>query len=840
MRRFILLTAVLLLAAGCVAVGPQTVNTSGATASDHEEYQEPESRQGLLTMQFDRRAGRVWLELPGDLGEGEGLGSYLYVEGLAAGLGSNPVGLDRGRIGSTRVVSLRRQGNKLLVVEPNLRYRALTGDTWQVRATEESFASSVVWAGVIESQGDGGRERVDLTDFLIRDAHGVVAILRETDQGSFALDAGRSAVDFDACHVFPENVEMEVLLTYTSEEPGAEVRQTAPTPESFSLVHHHSLVRLPDDDYRPRRFDPRAGSFEIHFADYAAALYEPIDRRWISRHRLEKTDPGAERSAVVEPIVYYVDRAIPEPVRSAVVEGVSWWAEAFEEAGFEDAFRVEVLPEGIHPFDVRYNVVQWVHRSTRGWSYGGGVIDPRTGEIVQGHVRLGSLRVRQDRLLFEGMAGTDKTGSGAADDPIELALARIRQLAAHEVGHTLGLAHNFAASTYDGRASVMDYPAPWVRPTAGGELDFSQAYGTGVGSWDRFSIRYAYSQFAPGADEEAELERMIAAALESDLVFLTDQDARPAGAAQPMANLWDNGSDPVAQLREEMEVRRIALERFGESNVETGTPLALLHEVFVPLYFHHRYQVTATAKMLGGVDYRHAVRGDGQPAARPIPAAEQRAALDELLATLAPEVLDVSEPVARLLLPRPSGFQRNREMQVGATDPTFDALSAAGAGADMTVAAMLQPQRAARLVDQHRRDGSLPDLAEVLDALFDSTFASDPAKGRLAEIQRRVQEVVVWRLIGLSGDPAASGAVRARVDAQLAELLSLLETREGEATADGIHAAYLAGGIRRHGNRAAERVAHPSAAPPLPPGDPIGGLTGWRTGCSWSDWESAW
>jgi hypothetical protein len=339
-------------------------------------------------------------------------------------------------------------------------------------------------------------------------------MLKEAEQGSFALDESRSAVDFNACHVFPENVEMEVLLTYVSEEPGREVRSTAPTPESFSLVQHHSLVLLPDDGYQPRRFDPRAASFELRFADYAAPLDEPIDQRWISRHRLEKVDPTAASSPVVEPIVYYVDRAIPEPVRSAVVEGVGWWAEAFEKAGFQDAFRVEVLPEGIHPFDARYNIVQWVHRSTRGWSYGGGVFDPRTGEIVKGHVRLGSLRVRQDRLLFEGMAGTDKTGSGAADDPVELALARIRQLAAHEVGHTLGLAHNFAASTYGGRASVMDYPAPLVRPQEESDLDFSQAYGVGVGIWDLFSIRYGYSQFAPGADEEAELEAMITEALE--------------------------------------------------------------------------------------------------------------------------------------------------------------------------------------------------------------------------------------------------------------------------------------------------------------------------------------
>jgi len=836
MRRIFLLAAILPMTAGCVSVGPNTVSNS-SSAAESAEASEAEVHAGLLTMQFDRKAGKVWLELPGDLEEGDELGSYLYVEGLVAGLGSNPVGLDRGRLGDTRVVSLRRQGNKLLFVEPNLRYRALTEDDWQVRATEESFASSVLWAGEIESKEVGGGQRVDLTDFLVRDSHGVVSTLKEADQGSFALDESRSAIDFDACNLFPDNVEMEVLLTYTSDEPGREVSRTAPTPESFSLVQHHSLVRLPDDGYRPRRFDPRAASFEIRFSDYAAALDEPIDKRWISRHRLEKSDPGAVTSPVVEPIVYYVDRAIPEPVRSAVVEGVSWWAEAFEEAGFQEAFRVEILPQGVHPFDVRYNIVQWVHRSTRGWSYGGGVIDPRTGEIVKGHVRLGSLRVRQDRLLFEGMAGTDKTGSGSADDPVQLALARIRQLAAHEVGHTLGLAHNFAASTYAGRASVMDYPAPLVRPVGDDGLDFSQAYGIGVGAWDLFSIRYGYSQFAPGADEESELESMIAEALDADLIFLTDQDARPAGAAQPLANLWDNGSDPVAQLREEMEVRRIAMQRFGPANVQPGTPLALLHEVFVPVYFHHRYQVTATAKMLGGVDYRNAVRGDGQPPATPVPASEQRRALEALLETLRPESLDAPESVLQLLMPRPAGYGRNREMLEGATDPMFDALGAAGTAADMTVAAMMQSERAARMVDQHRRDETLPDFSEILEAIVGFVFAEGSESGRLVGIQERVQEVVVRRLIELSRDPEASGAVRAQSDWQLGQVLDRLE---GDATADGVQAAYLSLMIRRHQNPAAEMVVSPPAAPPLPPGDPIGGFSGVRSGCSWSESAGGW
>ncbi|MGH7731633.1 MAG: DUF5117 domain-containing protein, partial [Candidatus Eiseniibacteriota bacterium] len=413
-------------------------------------------REGLLTTWLDRKAGRLLLELPRPGGPRGECGSFLYLEGIRTGLGSNPVGLDRGQLGDARVVVFRRVGGRVLLEQPNLRYRALSPDSQEVRAARESFAVSVLWGAEIAAEAADGRLLVDFTPFLVRDAHGAAAALKRAGQGTFGLDKDRSALDPEQCPSFPDNLEFEAVLTFAGDEPGPEVRATAPTPQSVTIVQHHSLVRLPDHGYRPRAWDPRSGSFEVLFADYARPVAAEIDVRLLVRHRLEKVDPEAARSRAGRPIVYYVDPGAPEPIRSALVEGASWWTRAFEAAGFVDAFQVRLLPPGADPLDVRYNMIQWVHRATRGWSYGGGIVDPRTGEMIKGHVTLGSLRIRQDRMIFEGLAGTGATGTGTPDDPVQLGLARIRQLAAHEVGHTLGFNHNFAASTYAGRASVMD------------------------------------------------------------------------------------------------------------------------------------------------------------------------------------------------------------------------------------------------------------------------------------------------------------------------------------------------------------------------------------------------
>ncbi len=821
------LLAPALLAAGCASTGASAAGKAKVKTAPSDpiakKMAEAEKRSGLFDIYLDRKAGKVWLELPavpatGEAIEGEEttpahegvVGEFLYVEGLLTGLGSNPVGLDRGQLGDTRVVVFRRLGNRLLIEEPNLSYRALSDDARERRATHQSFASSVLWAGPIEEVTPDGRSLVDLTSFLVRDAHGVVRQLEQTGQGKYRLDAERSAIDFSSCLAFPDNLEFEALLTYAGDTPGPLVAQTAPIGEAFGLVQHHSLIRLPDDGYTPREFDPRAGSFAIRFQDYAAPLAETIEKRWIVRHRLSKTGPDAE-------IVYHVDPGAPEPVRSALIEGASWWSEAFAAAGFPGAYRVEVLPDDAHPLDVRYNVIQWVHRSTRGWSYGGGVIDPRTGEMIKGHVSLGSLRVRQDRLIFEGLLGTEKTGSGAADDPIELALARIRQLSAHEVGHTLGFAHNFAASTY-GRASVMDYPAPWVSVGDDGALDVSAAYALGVGSWDAYATRYAYAEFDGPESEAAGLDAIVRESIDNGLAFITDRDARPPGAAQPVGSLWDNGEDAAEELASVLDVRRVALASFGEHNITEGTPLALLEEVLAPVYFYHRYQLEAATKMIGGLAYGYPVRGDGQPGVEPLAGDDQRRALRVVLSALAPAALDLPESVLSLLAPRPFGHGSNRELFEHRTSPAFDGLGAAATAADLVVQGLLQHERAARLVDQNRRDHSLPGFDEVLDALLSASFPADSDESaRRAEIRREVQNVVVDGLIALAGNSAAAASVRARAESGLEGLGESLSGASAEAPERA-----LAGRIGRFLNRTAMDEMAAIRPPEIPPGSPIG------------------
>ncbi|HEY4596980.1 MAG TPA: zinc-dependent metalloprotease [Thermoanaerobaculia bacterium] len=827
-----LAAALLLLATPSFAAPPKEgAEAAGGPPTIAKATADSEKRAGLLTFYVDRQKGKVWLEVPAARDKSGEVASYIYQEAIATGLGSNPVGLDRGQLGDTRIVTLRRVGGRVLVEQPNLRFRALTEDPAERQAVRESFATSILWAGEIAAQDPDGSALVDFTSFLVRDAHGIAERMKEAQQGSWSLDEKRSLVDPENCKAFPENVEFEALLTYRSSDPGRLVRETAPTANAVTLVQHHSLVRLPDPGYKPRPFDPRAGYFGVEFKDYAAPIAAPVDVRYLSRHRLEKVDPTAARSRVKNPLVYYVDPGAPEPIRGALIEGASWWREAFDKAGFIDAFQVKVLPPGADPLDVRYNVIQWVHRSTRGWSYGGGVIDPRTGEILKGHVTLGSLRVRQDRLIFEGLEGADKSGTGAPDDPVQLALRRIRQLAAHEVGHSLGLAHNFAASTY-GRASVMDYPAPLVG-IKDGKLDFSNVYATGAGAWDVQAIRYGYTEFPPGTDEKAGLDAIVQDGLSRGLIFLTDQDARPEGSASPITHLWDNGPDAAESLRHELAVRRIGLAHFGEHNVAPGQPLALLQEVLVPLYFHHRYQLEAASKVVGGLQYTYALRGDGQPPSKPVDGAEQRKALAAILDVLSPETLDLPDSIVKLLLPRPDEYQPNEEMLTGLTAPTFDPLSAAATGADMAVRLLLRPERTARLVDFHRRDPSLPGLEEVLKGMEGRVFGAAPKSERLAEVRRTEQWVLVRRLIDLSRDPQAAPGVRSRVDAELGSLAGRLGKQEGSG-AEAAHRAFLTREIDRYlDRRGTEDAAKRPEPPAAPPGQPIGMPDDGLEDCSW-------
>ncbi len=786
------------------------LTASAAVPTIAEKTEGLEPRQGFLPLYWDAGEGKMWLEIPrpGD--------EFLYIESLAAGIGSNDIGLDRGQIGRERLVRFDRTGPKVLLVQPNYRYRAISDDPAERESVADSFAQSVIWGFELGAEEDG-RLLVDATGFLLHDAHGTAERLKQTEQGNYELDPPRSAFHLANTRNFPDNTEVEATLTFTGKPEGEYIRSVTPSPESVTVRQHHSFVRLPGPGFEPRRFDPRAGYFGIRYRDYAAPLGSPIDRRYIARHRLEKRDPRAEVSEPVEPIVYYLDPGVPEPVRSALLDGARWWAEAFEALGFRNAYRVELLPEDADPMDVRYNVIQWVHRSTRGWSYGSSVIDPRTGEIIKGKVSLGSLRVRQDYLIAEALLAP-YAGGEPPTAMREMALARLRQLSAHEVGHTLGLAHNYIASTTD-RASVMDYPHPFVKLDESGEIDLSDAYATGIGEWDKVSIAYGYQDFPDGTGEAEPLARILDEARDRGLTLLSDADARPDGSAHPRVHLWDNGVDAVAELDRLMEVRRRALERFSERNIQFGEPLATLEERLVPLYLAHRYQTTAAAKVVGGVEYAYSLRGDGQPGPLAVPADAQQRALEALLVTIGPEALTLPERILALVPPRPMGYPRHRETFPSRTGPTFDPLAAAEAAADHTVGLLLHRERASRLVTQHARDPELPGLPRVFDRLVRATLKRVPREDGLAgEVQRVVDNVVIYHLMALAADDQAPPQARADATEWLEGLGDWLQT-DFPSAAQTAHARRLARAIERF----LEDPAKITLPRPLtaPPGQPI-------------------
>jgi hypothetical protein len=815
-RRLIALTLVLAPLGACASApttAPQRPGGGGeGLPSIASRTDGLEAMDGFLPLYWDEAEGKLWLEVPAVDEE------FLYVHSLSAGIGSNDIGLDRNQLGRTRVVRFERAGRKLFLTEPNYEFRAVTENAAEARAVEDAFARSVLWGFEIEAETDG-RLLVDATEFVIRDVHGVADRLRQSRQGTYRLDTDRSAVHMENTRAFPRNTEVEVILTFEGDPQGGWIRSVTPSAEAVTTRQRHSFVASPPPGYEPREMDPRSGFFGVSWLDYAAPLGEPMTRRYIARHRLEKQDPAATVSEAVEPIVYYLDPGVPEPVRSALLDGARWWNQAFEAAGYRNAFQVEVLPDTADPLDVRYNVINWVHRSTRGWSYGSSVTDPRTGEIIKGHVLLGSLRVRQDYLLAEGLL-SPYAGDGTVPDAMrEMALARIRQLSAHEVGHTLGLAHNYISSAAD-RASVMDYPHPLVRLTEDGEIDLSAAYDTGIGDWDRVAITYGYRDFPEGTDEGAALDGIIDEARGRGLVFISDQDARPAGSAHPLAHLWDNGRDAAAELERMMDVRGAALARFGERAIRTDMPLATLEEALVPLYLHHRFQVEAAAKVVGGKYYTYALRGDGQVPLRRVPAAEQERAIDALLATLDPAALALPRSLVEILPPRPYGYPAHRELFDRFTGVTFDPISPAAVAAGMTLDMLLHPERAARLVEQAAFEPGLPGFDDVLDRLESATFGRDPSDGYRAEIKRLVEDAVVRRLESLAAG-AAMPQVRSLAELRLRTLRARLEARGGAAPARA-HATRLAGDIRRFLDRPVGPWEAPDA-PPAPPGSPIGG-----------------
>jgi hypothetical protein len=771
---------------------------------------------GYLNFYWDEVGGKIWLEINKLDTE------ILYVTSLPAGLGSNDIGLDRGLPGGGKIIKFSKTGRKILLIQPNYNYRAVTNDPAEKKDVEQSFAQSILWGFTVEAE-TGNSYLVDATDFLLRDAMHVANNLRISQQGNYSLDKSRSAFYLPMTKNFPLNTEFETTVTFVNSDgnTGAYVNSVTPSPEAVTLRVHQSFVKLPDNNYQPRIFDPRSSYIPVSYYDYSTPVSEPIEKFFIMRHRLQKKDPAAAISEPVNPIIYYLDNGTPEPIRSALMEGASWWNQAFEAAGYKNAFQVKLLPADADPMDIRYNVINWVHRSTRGWSYGASVIDPRTGEIIKGQVTLGSLRVRQDYLIATGLLAPFENGTPADNKMLKMALNRLKQLAAHEVGHTLGLMHNYASSVSN-RASVMDYPHPLVRLNTAGEIDLSNAYDNKIGEWDKVAIAFGYQDFSKGENESAALNKILSDAESKGMQFISDRDARAPGGLHPQAHLWDNGNNAIAELKEVIKVRQKALDQFGEKNIRPGMPMAMLEDVLVPVYFYHRYQIEAVTKMVGGMYYTYALRGDGQVVTKVLSKEEQQQALNSILDCLDPKFLQLPDHIAKLIPPRPDGYSFSNELFRKRTGLAFDALSPAETAADLPLSFLFNSERLNRMAQYEAMNNGL-GVSEMINTLITNTWKANRRSGMEKLIQLQTEQVLLTYLLSASVNDNNSFAVKSSCKKTLNDLKVFIES-QNKTTADQTYKGHLL--------LALDRMKEPEKAKPtihkeIPPGAPIG--------CDWDD-----
>jgi hypothetical protein len=797
---------------------------------------------GFLPLDWDAASGKLYLEIPH-------LDTDMIVtDSLPWGTGSNDLGLDRGQTSGGKIVRFVRTGPKVMMLEPNRAFRSSATDPAEIAAVKTSFPESVLWGFTVAAQDPDGAVLVDATDFFVRDVHHVVDSLAAQNQGAFRVDPTRSAIDLDDTKAFPKNTEVEAMLTFVNEGGaagggrrggGRYVSEVSPDPRAMTVHERVSFVELPPPGFTPRAFNPRAGYFPESYRDYSVPLGDDMTQRFIIRHRLIKKDPNCKTACeAVTPIQYYVDRGAAEPARTALLEGARWWDQAFQAAGWaKGTFKVDFLPAGADPMDVRYNIIQWVHRYTRGWSYGAAITDPRTGEIIKGNVTLGSLRGRQDYMIAEALLSpyvAGKAPKGADDPMLQMVLARLRQLAAHETGHTLGLAHNFAASTYADNdhvttMSVMEYPHPYIELDKDGKPDLSHAYPVGIGIWDKVSINYGYREFDEGgkpAEEPTALAKILTDADKAGHYFMTDEDARPFGSASPIDHLWDNGKDPADELDRILTIRAAALKRFGENAIKPGTPMSELEKTLVPLYLLHRYQTEASIKMIGGLDYRYNLRGDGQMNPQIVGTAEQDKALTAVLKTLSPEVLTLPESLLKILPPVPPGYPRTGESFPSETGLTFDPVATAESAADATLQVLFDPARASRILQYHMRDtadGQKGPSLRVMMEKVSKTTAERPENGHSisSEVERAVEFRGLEWMLGLAVNPAAGSQARAIALYHVEDLLHQWTTEPPPTdSAESIHRTAMI-------ERIQEFKANPDKFVPAkpiepPPGMPIG------------------
>ena len=765
---------------------------------------------GYFTFYYDVSADKVYLQI-------DKLNTdFLYVRSLSEGIGSNDIGLDRGQLGAGVVVHFKKAGNKILMVQPNQDYRAITNNTEEKKSVKEAFAKSILHGFVI-IEAKNNTFLVDATSFFIRDAHGVAKSLARQGQGNYNLDKSRSAFNLERTKSFPKNSEFDVLLTFKGSAKGYNIRSVTPDANAVTVNQHHSFVELPDDNYKPRKFDSRSGSYKMSYLDYASPVNESLNKRFIYRHRLAKKNPNAAMSEPVEPIIYYLDRGTPEPVRSALLEGGRWWNQAFEASGFENAFQFKMLPEGADMLDVRYNVVQWVHRSTRGWSYGASISDPRTGEIIKGHVSLGSLRIRQDYLIAQALQAPFKTTTADDEFALQMAIARIRQLSAHEIGHTLGFAHNFAAST-NGRTSVMDYPHPKFT-LKNGQIDFSDAYDTKIGDWDKVTVAYSYQDFPKDINEDEALNTILISAFDNGMRYLSDSDARPKGSASATAHLWDNGGTIYDELNNLLTIRKKAITNFSIDNIKVGEPYTVLEDVFVPLYFLHRFQTEATVKLIGGLEYSYAVKGGNTTIVKKVSGEEERKALASVLKTVQADEIAIPREKLALFPPRAIGYSRSRESFKSKLGVAFDAFSAVETASEMTFSLLLHPQRMSRLINHKSIDNSQLGIVELLDIVVQNTIKIKHKDSYHQELQNVINLQFLEELMYLASNKNQYKQVNAIASYKLNEIKEIIQAKKEKGVQEIYNRALL--------KMIDDFIKNPTSfkktvAPKIPDGSPIG------------------
>ncbi|MBN09663.1 MAG: peptidase [Flavobacteriaceae bacterium] len=765
------------------------------------------SYKGYFNFYYDKNEDKIFLEVDKVNEE------FLYVNSLSQGIGSNDIGLDRGQLGNRRVVYFKKAGNKLLLVEPNQKYRANSNNYLERKSITQAFAKSIIWSFSIQEVNEG-KYLIDLTDFLFNDSHGVSQRLKSRRQGIYKVDKSRSSIELDRTKAFPKNIEFDAELTFVGQPQGDLIRSVTPSPDAITVNQHHSFIKLPPLNFKMRRFDPRSGANAFRYYDYTTPVNESTLQEFVVRHRLEKKNPELEISEAVEPIIYYLDNGTPEPVRSALIEGGSWWNQAFESIGFKNAFQVKILPDFADPLDVRYNVIQWIHRSTRGWSYGASVVDPRTGEILKGHVSLGSLRIRQDFMIALGLTESPfKLGSTNHNNALSMALARIRQLSAHEIGHTLGFAHNFAASSKD-RSSVMDYPHPTLK-LVDGKIQYNDAYSIGIGEWDKVSVAYSYSHFPDSVDEELALMEILNKSHNNGFRFISDSDSRPISGAHPKAHLWDNGENATNELKNLMKIRKVALNNFSLDHLRIGENYSKLEDRLVPMYFLHRYQLEAVVKIIGGINYNYGVKSKIMYVTSPVNIKDQYNALEALLNAMSPSELTIPKSLHSILSPRVFGSYRNRESFGSQTGVAFDYLGIANSLSDAIVSMILNPQRSSRLIQQSAMSDNQLTFEIVLSKLIDQNFKIKQSNKYHTAIQEMNQSNILKHMFKLGKDPNVYPQVRSEIFDKLNDLSRWLNNNRQLKYSD-----YYSNQIKQFNLQ--PEILIPNKPERIPDGSPIG------------------